>query len=55
LLLDATPGICAVRELDTVRNYGLDGFLPVSAGIVAIAAVLGLVNLNWLQSLGPAQ
>jgi hypothetical protein len=45
--------IRAVRLMYLTRNYLVDGGLPILLGIVALAAVLGYIDLHWLQDFFP--
>jgi hypothetical protein len=43
--------IRGIRLMYLTRNYLVDGALPILLGVVALAAVLGYINLHWLQNI----
>jgi hypothetical protein len=49
------PRLWAVRSAYGVRNYVLDGWLPISLGVIAIRGLLNVIPLRWLQHLVPGQ
>jgi hypothetical protein len=49
------PRLWAVRSAYGVRNYVLDGWLPISLGVIAIMGLLNVIPLRWLQHLVPGQ
>lgn len=45
--------LSGVRFLYFVRNYGIDGLLPVVLGAVALLAIYDVISLSWLSWLLP--
>jgi hypothetical protein len=49
----ATLVIESVRLMYFTRNYFVDGVLPIILGVIALLAILGVINLHWMQDLFP--
>jgi hypothetical protein len=41
------------RAMYFTRNYFFDGMLPIALGIFALAAILGHIDLHWIQKFLP--
>lgn len=52
-LLLANLSYYAIRLLYFVRNYFVDGLLPILLGLTALAAISGHLNLHWIPDLLP--
>ena len=50
----AAATVNAVRATYAIRNYFFDGALPALLGIFALVAILGKINLHWIQQLLPS-
>jgi hypothetical protein len=44
----------AVRAMYFLRNYFLDGFFPIGLGVFGLIAILGHLNLSWMQDYLPS-
>jgi hypothetical protein len=49
----ATMWVRGMRLMYIARNYILDGALPIALGLLALTAILGHINLHWLQNYLP--
>lgn len=47
------PSLYGVRLLYIIRNYVVDGILPIALAVLALAALFQLVDLQWLRSIVP--
>ncbi|MGY4428485.1 hypothetical protein ACVWWO_000962 [Bradyrhizobium sp. F1.13.1] len=51
--LKARTMVGVIRTTYAVRNYILDGALPIGLGIFALVAILGHLDLHWIQNFLP--
>jgi hypothetical protein len=49
----ARMNLYSMRATYFVRNYFFDGFLPIALGLFALIAILGHIDLHWIQKLLP--
>lgn len=45
--------LLGVRAMYVLRNYFFDGILPIALGVFALVAILGHLDLHWVQRLLP--
>jgi hypothetical protein len=46
--------LTAMRAMYFLRNYFFDGALPIALGLFALVAILGRLNLAWIQNYLPS-
>jgi hypothetical protein len=42
------------RLMYFTRNYFFDGMLPILLGLISLAAILGIIQLDWIPTLFPS-
>lgn len=46
--------LLAIRTMYFLRNYFFDGLLPIALGVFALIAILGHVDMHWIQRFLPS-
>jgi hypothetical protein len=53
-LIKQRSSLYATRAMYFARNYFFDGLLPIALGIFALIAILGHIDLHWIQRFLPS-
>jgi hypothetical protein len=52
-LLSKSPWIYSTRALYFMRNYLVDGVLPMALVVIAFASLFQIVDVHWIRAIAP--